>query len=85
MTKSFNFNKECNYKYDQEIYERFMGLFDNLPLAAVLNDSYFAVHGGISPDLKSISDINKVDRFQEPEKSGLFCDLLWSDPDIESE
>ena len=24
--------------------------------------------------------MKKIDRFHEPPKSGLFCDLLWSDP-----
>ena len=27
-----------------------------------------------------LDDINKLNRFQEPPKQGLFCDILWSDP-----
>jgi serine/threonine-protein phosphatase 2B catalytic subunit len=37
------------------------------------------MHGGISPNLKEKSDIDKVSRFIEPVK-GLMFDLLWSDP-----
>lgn len=80
MTSFFNFRTECAYKYDQDIYELFMDSFDNIPLSCVVNGRFLAVHGGISPDLKNIEDINKIDRFKEPPKQGLFCDLLWSDP-----
>eukprot|EP01101_Sappina_pedata_P008677 TRINITY_DN4862_c0_g1_i1.p1 TRINITY_DN4862_c0_g1~~TRINITY_DN4862_c0_g1_i1.p1 ORF type:complete len:882 (-),score=316.27 TRINITY_DN4862_c0_g1_i1:154-2799(-) len=43
--------------------------------------SYFCVHGGLSPQLNLVEDINsKVNRFEEVPADGLFCDLLWSDP-----
>jgi len=80
MTSFFNFRNECVYKYDQEIYDVFMDSFDHIPLSCIVNGRFIAVHGGISPDLKNIEDINKMDRFKEPPKSGLFCDLLWADP-----
>lgn len=80
MTTSFNFREECLAKYDQEIFEMFSQLFDNLPLSAIINEKFIAFHGGISPELKSKADINKIDRFKEPPKQGLFCDILWSDP-----
>jgi serine/threonine-protein phosphatase 2B catalytic subunit len=41
-----------------------MELFDCLPLAAIVNNSFFCVHAGISTELKSIEDINKLDRFK---------------------
>jgi len=80
MTSFFNFRAECLYKYDQEVYELFMDSFDLLPLACVVNGKFLALHGGISPDLRTLDDINAVDRFKEPPKQGLFCDLLWADP-----
>ena len=39
-----------------------------------------ALHGGISPDLNTFKDLYKIEWFREPPKSGLFCDILWSDP-----
>ena len=36
MANHFTFFKECLCKYDEEIYELFMQLFDCLPLAAVV-------------------------------------------------
>ncbi|EGR31816.1 ser thr protein phosphatase family protein, putative, partial [Ichthyophthirius multifiliis] len=80
MTSFFNFLEECKYKYDQEIYQLFMDSFDLLPLSCILNDKFIAFHGGISPELKSLEDIRNINRFKEPPKIGLFCDILWSDP-----
>ena len=57
-----------------------MGLFDLLPLTCILNGKFFCVHGGLSPELKTVEDIKKIDRFREIPKSGIFCDLMWSDP-----
>jgi serine/threonine-protein phosphatase 4 catalytic subunit len=39
------------------------------------------VHGGLSPSLKNINDIKQIDRVREIPQEGIFCDLLWSDPD----
>ena len=80
MTSLFSFRKECLYKYDLEIYELFMDCFDALPMACIVNNSFLAVHGGLSPDLLTLQNIQQMNRFVEPEKFGLQCDMLWSDP-----
>ena len=60
------------YKYDQEVYDMFMDSFDLMPLSCIVNGKFLALHGGLSPDLKTIDDINKIDRFKEPPKQGIF-------------
>ena len=80
MTQYFNFRSECLFKYDQEVYDAFMSSFDTLPISCLLNNKFLALHGGISPDLKKLKNLNELDRFMEPPKEGLFCDILWSDP-----
>ena len=80
MTSFFNFKKECDVKYDAEVYNCIMEAFDCLPIACLLNDKFLAVHGGISPEISRIADIEKLNRFSEPPKQGAMCDLLWSDP-----
>ena len=58
-----------------------MDCFDSMPIAGLISNKYFAMHGGISPELKKIAAIDTaINRFQEVPQSGLFCDLMWADP-----
>jgi serine/threonine-protein phosphatase 2B catalytic subunit len=61
-----------------------MECFDTLPISCLINGKFLAVHGGLSPELETIADLNILNRFSEPPRSGLYCDLLWSDP-VDSE
>lgn len=76
--------KEVHKKYrSKRLYDEVMLLFDALPLCVILEDEesrFLCVHGGLSPSINSIEEIQELDRFQEPGKSGALCDLLWSDP-----
>ncbi|CAD98461.1 protein phosphatase 2B catalytic subunit, calcineurin like phosphatse superfamily [Cryptosporidium parvum Iowa II] len=80
MTTFFNFRDECEYKYDSTVHGYFMESFDTLPIAAIINGKFFCVHGGLSPELRSVDQILTINRFQEPPRSGLYCDILWADP-----
>lgn len=73
MTSNFNFRQECIAKFDQEIYQIFLTVFNSFPICAVVNGKFIAFHAGISPELKQVSDINAINRFQEPPKAG----VLW--------
>lgn len=76
MTTYFTFRGECLHKFDNEVYDRAMESFDCMPLSALVNDSFLSLHGGLSPDLIVIEDIEKLYRFTEPPKGGAFCDIL---------
>ncbi|KAJ6248697.1 serine/threonine-protein phosphatase 2b catalytic subunit 1 [Anaeramoeba flamelloides] len=81
LTTFFNFKNEVLEKYDEDIYNHITKAFDCLPLAAIVDKQFFCVHGGISPKLKHVEQINNINRFKEVPTNGLFGDLLWSDPD----
>ncbi|AGO12466.1 AaceriAER118Cp [[Ashbya] aceris (nom. inval.)] len=80
LTSYFTFKTECLHKYNLRIYDLCCHSFNALPLAAVMNGQYFCVHGGISPELKTVEDVNRINRFREIPSRGLMCDLLWADP-----
>ncbi len=41
------------------------------------------MHGGLSPELKSLEQIKRIPRPTDVPDTGLLCDLLWADPDKE--
>ena len=41
-------------KYDQNVYDNFTDLFDLLPIAAIVNNKFLCIHGGISPDIANV-------------------------------
>lgn len=84
MSSYHNFQLEVKKKYGDDMIELFMNAFDALPLAATITSkgqgSFFCCHGGLSPSIKTLDDILKIDRFIEPPDEGPLCDLIWSDP-----
>ena len=39
------------------------------------------MHGGLSPDMTSFSQINAIVRPTDVPDTGMLCDLLWADPE----
>jgi diadenosine tetraphosphatase ApaH/serine/threonine PP2A family protein phosphatase len=56
--------------------------FSALPIAAVVNNDFFCVHGGIGPDVTTLQTISEIDRKIPTLMNGtsLLSQLLWSDP-----
>ena len=83
MNSIYGFQGEILHKYDETVMKLFTEVFNNLPLAAVVQDSVFVVHGGLSTTQENgmtLEQIEAIPRDREPPESGLMSDLLWSDP-----
>lgn len=60
-------------------------VFDYLGIGAIVDSKIFCIHGGLSPEIKTIDQTRLIDRRMEIPHEGPFCDLMWSDPeDIET-
>merc|ERR1712146_754200 len=64
-----------------KLWKTFTDCFNCLPLAAIIDEKIFCCHGGLSPDLESMEQIQRIMRPTDVPDQGLLCDLLWSDPD----
>ncbi|KAH9896538.1 Metallo-dependent phosphatase [Cubamyces lactineus] len=80
LTEYFTFKRECLHKYSAEVYDACIRSFQALPVTALVDGKFFCVHGGISPELDTLQDLERMNRFEEPASKGLLCDLLWADP-----
>ena len=56
-------------------------LFDMLPMAAIINNRIYCVHGGLSPDIKLCDQVAMLERRQEIPNAGPLTDIVWSDPE----
>eukprot|EP00940_MAST-03C_sp_MAST-3C-sp2_P002788 g2788.t1 len=82
ITQVYGFYDECLRKYGTpSVWGYFTELFDYLPLAAVVANSIFCPHGGLSPSIDTLDNILTLKRVQEIPHEGPICDLMWSDPD----
>ena len=81
INRIYGFYEECKKRYSIRLWKTFTDCFNCLPVAAIIDDKIFCMHGGLSPDLNKIEDIQKIFRPVEVPDHGLLCDLLWSDPD----
>lgn len=82
VNKQYGYLKEIEDMYgDEEIWIESNNVFSYLPIAAIINRSMFCVHGGLSSQLQTLSQITLLpipmnnDNLPEAIKT-----MLWSDP-----
>ena len=79
-TERYDFRDQMLYVYDEECYDAVMDMFDWLPISALINGEYLAVHAGISRRFQTFADVEAIERNQEPPDNCLMNDLIWADP-----
>eukprot|EP00976_Prorocentrum_cordatum_P020272 411828-Prorocentrum_minimum.AAC.1 len=81
INRIYGFYDECKRRYNIRLWKTFTDCFNCLPVSALVDEKILCMHGGLSPDLKSLEQIKKISRPTDVPDTGLLCDLLWADPD----
>jgi len=82
ITQVYGFYDECQQKYgNANAWKYCTQVFDYLTLAALVDGRILCVHGGLSPDIRTLDQIRTIHRNVEIPHEGPFCDLMWSDPE----
>eukprot|EP01134_Creolimax_fragrantissima_P005404 CFRG5404T1 len=82
ITQVYGFYDECIAKYgNANAWKYCTRVFDYMTLSALIDDKVLCVHGGLSPDIRSLDQIGTIERNMEIPHEGAFSDLVWSDPE----
>ncbi|CAD7927783.1 unnamed protein product, partial [Amoebophrya sp. A25] len=83
VNRIYGFFDEVKRKYSVGLWKAFQDVFAAMPCAGLIAGKIFCMHGGISPRLHDIREINDIVRPCGVPDNGLLCDLLWADPAAE--
>ena len=73
--------EEVSDVYGQlDLVNSIYNVFECLPIACLIQEQYFCIHGGISPGFRQISDLDTLEYPIVDDSQQLATDVLWSDP-----
>jgi len=77
------FTDECMQKYGTStVWKSCCSVFDLLGLAAIIDGRTLCVHGGLSPDIRTLDQIRMLSRAMEIPHEGAFCGTCFHVPHI---
>lgn len=71
------FYSNCKNTFGARIFAEITMTYSYMSVAIILNDTIFCVHGGISPILNDVNELNNIEK--PTNIDGVILDLLWSD------
>ncbi|GAV02133.1 hypothetical protein RvY_12735 [Ramazzottius varieornatus] len=85
LNKDEGFLKICQEVYGSDMpWHLFNRVFESMPVAAVVGDSIFCVHSGLSTDLQTTGNLRSIQRPVRIPANGLLYDLLHAQPTKET-
>jgi hypothetical protein len=76
INRIYGFYDECKRRYNIKLWKTFTDCFNCLPIAAIIDEKIFTMHGGLSPDLNSMEQIRRVMRPTDVSSYTFFACLL---------
>ena len=83
INRIYGFYDECKRRFNIKMWKKFQDVFNVLPFAAIVDEKIFCIHAGLSPDLNTPEQIKRITRPTDVPDTGLLCDLVWSDPELD--
>jgi serine/threonine-protein phosphatase PP1 catalytic subunit len=80
INRIYGFYDECKRRYNIKLWKTFTDCFNCLPIAAIIDEKIFTMHGGLSPDLNSMEQIRRVMRPTDVSQSSppLYFFVFWA-------
>jgi len=85
INRIYGFYEECKERFSVRLWKTFTDCFNCLPIAALIDEKIFCMHGGLSPDIQTMDQLRRIVRPTDIPDQGLLCDLLWADPDRDTQ
>ena len=60
ITRMYGFYDECKRRYTLSLGRDFCTFFNYLPVSAIIDERILCMHGGLSPDIINLSQINDI-------------------------
>ena len=75
INRIYGFCDECKRAYGLKLWKQFYDVFNCMPVAASIDEKIFCVHGGLSPELRSLDQIATIRRPTDVPDAGMMCDF----------
>lgn len=88
INRMYGFYDDCKRRYNVKVWKLFTEVFNWMPAAAIVGEKILCIHAGLSPDLVIDGDFDVVKNIKRPQEvpdEGVYCDLLWADPEPDME
>lgn len=80
MNGRYGFTDAVAQRYGPRFYGHFLSVFAQLPISAIINGVFLAIHGGIARSLQTVGQLAALPKgVSSPE--GILAEVLWNDPD----
>ena len=80
VAQRYGFYTEVTRRQSFELYNKYLEVFQVLPVAAISPGFIFACHGGIPENVTSVQDIQKCNRMSPNFPDDIIFQIAWNDP-----
>ena len=80
VAQRYGFYTEVMRRQSFKLYNKYLEVFQVLPVAAISPGHIFACHGGIPENVSSVQDIQKCNRMNPNFPDDIILQLAWNDP-----